>query len=94
MQKESRTVTLQNGMHLFLLHVAHHSVSKKKLMVLDLCCCSHAKTFNVAHYSKCIKVINTRLGILSYQDKMQLQDKVHKSKIYSIGVMPLFNLNF
>ena len=51
-------------------------------------------TFNVAHYTKCIKGININLGILAYRDKMQLQDKGHNSESYSFDVMPLFYLNF
>ena len=31
------------------------------------------KNFNVAHYSKSIKDVNTKLGILAHHDKMQLQ---------------------
>ena len=33
------------------------------------------QNFNVAHYSKSIIGINTKLGILADHDKMQLQDK-------------------
>ena len=44
----------------------------------------------VAHYSKNIKGINTKLGILVDHDKVQLQDMGHISGGYSFGVMPLF----
>ena len=37
------------------------------------------KNFNVAHYSKSLKGINTKHGILAHQDKMQLKDKGHNS---------------
>ena len=33
--------------------------------------------------------MNTKLGILVYYDKMQLQDKRHIFESYSLGVMPL-----
>ena len=49
-----------------------------EIYLLDRCCC-HAKTFNVAHYSKSIRGINTKLYVLSLLDKMQLQDKRHNS---------------
>ena len=52
-----------------------------------------SKNFNVDHYSKSIKCINIKLGILAH-DKMQLQDKGHKSESYSFGVMLIFNLKF
>ena len=47
---------------------------------------------NVARYSKRIKGINTKLGILAHHDKMQLQDNGYDSKSYIFGVMPLFYL--
>ena len=47
------------------------------------------KNFNAAHYSKGIKSIITKLGILVHHDKMQLQDKGHDSEHYSFGVKPL-----
>ena len=56
---------------------------------------SSCKNFNVAHYSKNIKGINTKVGILANHDKshkMQLQDKGYNSESYNFGVMPLFNL--
>ena len=46
------------------------------------------KIFNVAHYSKSIKAIKTKLV---HYGKMQLQDKGRNSENYSFGVMPLFN---
>ena len=45
---------------------------------------SPCKNFNVAYYSKSIKGIDTKLGILAQHDK--LQDKGHNSKIYIFGV--------
>ena len=48
------------------------------------------KNFNFARYSKSIKGIHTKLGILADHDKLQLQDKGHNSESYSFGVMPLF----
>ena len=47
------------------------------------------KNFNVAHYSKNIKCIITKLGILAHHDKMQLQDKGCNSDSYSFRVMAL-----
>ena len=43
------------------------------------------KNYNVAHYSKNIKGINTKLA---HHDKVHLQDKGHNSESYSFGVMP------
>ena len=51
------------------------------------------KNFNVAHYSKSIKGINTKLGILTQQDKVQLQDKGHNSESYIFELCP-FKLKF
>ena len=45
--------------------------------------------FNVAHYSKTIKSINTKLGILADHDKVQLKDK---GKLYFCSYAP-FKLN-
>ena len=47
------------------------------------------KHFNVAHYSKSIKGIITKLGILAHHDKVQLQGKWHNSENYISGGMPL-----
>ena len=52
---------------------------------------SSCKT-NIAHYLKSIKDINTKLKILAPYDKMQLQDKEHKSERYNFGVMPLLQV--
>ena len=49
------------------------------------------QNFKLANYSKSNKCINTKLA---HHDKMQLQDKGHKSERYSFGVMPLSNINF
>ena len=60
-------------------------------------CCDHlflCKNFNVAHYSKGIKGINTKPGILANHDKMQLQDKGQKFESYMFGVKPPFNRKF
>ena len=66
-------------------------------MIARFCRCCHrclllCKNFNVAHYSKSIKGIKIKLGILAHHDKMQLQGKGHNSVSYINGVMPLFNL--
>ena len=45
------------------------------LLLSSLSC----KNFTLAHYSKNIKGINTKLGILAHHDKAQLQDKGHNS---------------
>ena len=58
------------------------------LWLLDCHRC-HAKT--LAFYSKSIKGINIKLGILAYHDKVKLQTKGHNSEIYSFGVRALFN---
>ena len=53
-----------------------------------------AKTLiNVPHYSKTIKGINTKLGILAHHVKVQLPDKGDNSKRYSFGVMLLVKKN-
>ena len=52
---------------------------------------SSCKNFNVAHYSKCIKDINTKHGILAHHDKVQFQDKGHNFETYSFGIMSLCN---
>ena len=52
------------------------------------------KNFNVAHYSKSVEDINTKLGLFVHHDKMQLQDKGHNFESHSFGVMSLFNLIF
>ena len=49
------------------------------------------KNLNVAHYSKGIKGINTKLSILAHHDKFQMKDKGHNSESYIFRVMPLFN---
>ena len=64
------------------IEISHSSkLSKKNLSYYD--------RFNVVHYSKSFKGINTNLGILVHHDKMQLQDKGHNSERYNFGVMPL-----
>ena len=50
-------------------------VIARSLLLLPLLC----KNTNVAHYSKSIKVMNTKLGILANHDKLKLQDKGHNS---------------
>ena len=65
-------------------------IARSLLLLLQLSC----KNFNVAHYSKSIKGIITKLGILDHHDKMQLQDKGNNSDFCSFGFMALFKLNF
>ena len=43
---------------------------------------SLCKNINVARYSKSIKGINTKFGILAHHDKMQLQEQEHSSESY------------
>ena len=63
----------------------------KLFWFLDRCCClGCCKNFNVAHYSKNIEDIHTKLAILAHHDKMQLQDKGHNSESCSFGVMSHF----
>ena len=75
-----------------VIHILSSSVSKKKLSYCDarssLLLC---KNFIVAHYSKSIKDINTKLGIFAQQDKVQLQVKGRNSECYIFRVMPFFN---
>ena len=61
-------------------------IARSSLLLLLSC-----KNFNVAHYSKSIKGINTKLGIFAHHDKVQFQDKGDITlKDNSFGVMPLF----
>ena len=46
---------------------------------------------DIAHYSKCVKDINAKFGILAHHDKVQLQDKRHNSERYVFGAMTLVN---
>ena len=46
------------------------------------------KIFNVAHYSKSIKCINTKLRILVHDNKMQLQDKGNNYKNIVLELCP------
>ena len=62
---------------------------EEKDIVIARLLSSSRKNFNVAHYSKSIKGINTKLWILPHHEKMQLQGKGH-----SLGVIPIINLNF
>ena len=64
---------------------------KSRFIVIARLLCNN---FNVAHYSKSVKVISTKLEILAHHDKMQLQANGHNSESYSFGVMFLFKLNF
>ena len=63
-------------------------VIARSLLLATLC-----KTFKVAHYSKSIKGINIKLGILAHLDKVQLQGKGHNSESENFGVMPPFPLS-
>ena len=63
------------------------------IVITRLLLLSSCKNFNLAYYSKSIKVINTRIK-LAYHDKVQLRDKGHNSERYVFGVMSLFNLKF
>ena len=54
----------------------HISFLAHQAIVVARSSSSSCKNFNVAHFSKSIKGINPRLGILAYHDKMQLQDNV------------------
>ena len=58
-------------------------VITRSLLLLFSC-----KNFNVAHYSKSMKGINTKVGILAHHDKVQLQGKGHNSEGCSFGVVP------
>ena len=59
--------------------------SSSLLLLLSLC-----KNFNVAHYSKSIKGINTKLGILAHHDKLKLQDKGHNSESCIVLATPTY----
>ena len=48
---------------------------------------SFCNNFNTTQYSKSIKDINTKVGILAHHDKMQLQDKGHNSGSYIFGLI-------
>ena len=85
------------------------SVSKKKSSYCDRYFRRHCRRFavvvivvgvvqnfnvTVAHYSKSIKDINIKLGILAHYGMVYLQDSGHNSESYILGVMPLFNVFF
>ena len=53
-------------------------------LLLSLLC----KNFNVSHYSKSIKDINTKLGILVHHDEVQLQGKEHNYKAIFLELCP------
>ena len=53
---------------------------------------SSCKNFKVVCYSKILKGIDTKLGILAHHDRLQLQDKGHNSESYIFGVMSPFQL--
>ena len=67
---------------------------RSKSRAIEIARSSSYKNFNVAHYPKSIKGINTEHWTLDHRDKMQLEDKGHNSENYSFGVMLRFNLNF
>ena len=75
----------------FLARLFQRKSQARSLSLLSSLAC---KIFNVVHYSKSVKGINTKLGMLAPHDKILLQDKGNKSETYSFGVMPLFNLKF
>ena len=56
-------------------------------VIVRLSSSASSKNFNVAHYSKCIKSINTKLAHL---ERVQLQDKRLNLERYMFRVMPLF----
>ena len=62
---------------------------KSRSIVIAISSSLSSKNFDVAQYSKSIKDINTKLGMLAYPDKNHLQNKWHNSESYSFGVMPL-----
>ena len=55
---------------------------------------SWCKNFSEADYSKTIKGINTKLGILAHHDKMQLQDKGIKLKAIVLESCPFLTKIF
>ena len=75
---------------LFCFYLDHVEEKVKLLWSLRLSSLS-CKNFNVTDYSKSITCIHTKLGILAYHDKVQLQGKGHNSERYIFGVIPLFN---
>ena len=79
-----------------LYFIFSSSVSQKKCQaiviarLLFLLSSTSCKNFNVAHLSKSIIGINTKIGMLAHREKMQLQNMEHNSESYISGVMPLF----
>ena len=49
---------------------------------------SSFRNFNVAHYLKSVKGMNTKLGIFAHHNKMQLQGKGHNSESYLFASFP------
>ena len=58
-------------------------VARLSPLLMALC-----NNFNVAYYSKNIKGINTKLGILACHDKVQLQNKGYNSKAIVLELCP------
>ena len=46
------------------------------------------QNFNIAHYSKSIKGIDTKFGILAHHGKVHLQDKGNNSDSYILELCP------
>ena len=76
------------ALNLFLVFLFRRKSRAIVIARLSFLLLSSYKNFNAAHFSKSIKCINTKLGILAHQDNVQLQDKGHTSKSYILGVMP------
>ena len=82
-------VDMSLAFHFITLLLACQFQRKSQAIVITrLSPLSSCKNFNVAHYSKSIKGINTKLVILAHYDKLLLQDKGHNSECYSFGVVP------
>ena len=64
---------------------------KCRVIVITISSLWSCKNINVAHYSKSIEGINTKLGIPAHHDYVQLQDKGHNSDSCIFGVTSLFN---
>ena len=65
------------------------SVSKKsRANMIARSLSSSCKIFNVVHYSKGIKIIYLKVGILAHDGNVQLPDEGHNCKSYSFGVIP------
>jgi hypothetical protein len=82
-------------------HIFSLSISRKKLSYFDRCSSvvfviviimqKRRNAKNVTHYSNISKIINMKLVILAYHDKMQLLEKGHNIGVVALIYLRIFN---